>query len=310
LGSISHRLTREQVKPNLLPMHRTVQLCEMSREDGQRYKALESALGRKALTGRGKEQLTALKTLAATALGVKVDAALARIAHHCGTRGKKVLVAAHWHESLEAVAAKLTQLGWPHYCAGGWMPPERRKRVTAEWAADPRSTPLLVNIVASGVGIDLSDADGSIVLEVPWVPADALQFEPRIIDVHLGKRTSQPWIEYLLSRGTTDEDMALANLRKIATIDVVVGAERESTGLAASLRASGVVDTVDLGLIDKSDDAVEAALAGLRARLAGLDEAVSDPSGMSSAALAGAVAEAFEEEEKETDDAAYDAAAQ
>lgn len=301
LGSISHRLTREQVKPDLLPLHRTVRICEMSREDGQRYKALESALGRVALKGKGKQQLTALKTLAATALNVKVDAALERIAYHCG-RGKKVLLAAHWHESLQATADALTKRGWPFHLAGGWLPPERRKRITTEWRDDPQPTPLLLNIVASGIGIDLSDADGSIILEVPWVPADALQFEPRIIDVHQGKRTTQPWVEYLLSRGTTDEDMALANLRKIATIDVVVGAERESTGLASALRDSGVVDTVDLGLINKSDDAVEAALAGLRARLAGLDDpAMSDPSGMSLAALAGAVAEAFEEEE--TDDA-------
>lgn len=305
LGAISHRLTREQVFPNSPPIHRTVRICEMSREDGLRYKALEAALGRKALKGKGKEQLTALKVLAATALNVKVDAALARIAHHCGERGKKVLVAAHWHESLEATAAKLTQLGWPHYCAGGWLPPERRKRITADWAADPRPLPLLLNIVASGIGIDLSDADGSIVLEVPWVPADALQFEPRIIDVRQGKRTTQPWIEYLLSRGTTDEDMALANLRKIATIDVVVGAERESAALAQSLRASGVVDTVDLGLVNKSDDAVEAALEGLRRRLMEGDaEVMSDPHGTdSNAALAGAVAEAFEEDEQEEHDA-------
>lgn len=310
LASISNRLKLEDVFPNAPPIHRTVRLCEMSREDGKRYKALEAALGRKALMGKGREQLTALKTLAATALRVKVEAACDRLAHHCGARGKKVLVAAHWHESLDALADELKKRGWDFYFAGGKLPPERRKRVTQQWVEDARPLPLLLNIVASGIGIDLSDADGSIILEVPWVPADALQFEPRIVDVRQGKRTTQPWVEYLLSAGTTDEDMALANLRKIATIDVVVGAERASTGLAETLRASGVVDTVDLGLVDRSDGAVEAALAGLRARLASLDDpTMSDPSDMSSAALAGAVAEAFDDDEEKGTEDDFDSAA-
>jgi hypothetical protein len=218
LSSISHRLRREDVFPNAPAIHRVVKLCEMSREDGQRYKALENALGRKALLGKGKQQLAALKVLAATALGVKITAACDRIAHHCGERGKKILVAAHWHESLEALSDEMKKRGWAHYLAGGWFPPERRKRITQEWKDDPRPMPLLLNIVASGIGIDLSEADGSVVLEVPWVPADALQFEPRIIDVRQGKRTTQPWIEYLLSAGT-DEHMALANLKKIAVVD-------------------------------------------------------------------------------------------
>ncbi len=310
LASISHRLTREQVDPSTPAIHRTVRLCDMSREDGKRYKALESALGKKALQGKGSEQVAALKTLAKTALHTKIDAALERISYHCGQRGMKVLVAAHWHESLKALAEKLDGLGWAHHLAGGWMPPERRKKIIEAWKTDERPLPLLVNIVASGVGIDLSDADGSIILEVPWVPADALQFEPRILDIHLGKRKTQPWVEYLLSRGTTDEDMALANLKKIAVVDEVVGAERESTGLATALRASGVVDTVDLGLVNKSDDAVEAALAGLRARLAG-GEAMSDPSAIDTAALAGDVAAAFDDDETETEtDDSYDAVAE
>lgn len=310
LQSISHRLTREQVKPDLLPMHRTVRLCDLSREDGQRYKALEAALGKKAMSGAPKEQQAALKVLTRTALSAKLNAAMERIAHHCGQRGVKILVAAHWHESLRELSEAMTGLGWAHYLAGGWLPPEKRKKVTEEWRADPRPTPLLLNIVASGIGIDLSDADGSVVLEVPWVPADALQFEPRIVDVHLGKRTTQPWIEYLLARGTTDEDMALANLRKIAVIDVVVGAERESTGLAAALRGSGVVNTVDLGLEDKSDDAVEAALAGLRNRLMGLDDpSMSEVAAMDSSGLAGAVAEAFDDEGEAADeDETFDSA--
>lgn len=300
LGSISHRLTREQVDPNTPPIHRTVRLCDMPAEDIQSYKAMENVLGKAALRGKGKERLTALKTLAMKALSAKVNAVLDRIVFHCGHRQKKILVAAFWHESLKAVAAEMTKRGWPFHLSGGWLPPERRKKATREWQADTRPLPLLVNIVASGIGIDLADADGSVVLEVPWVPSDMLQFEPRIIDIHQGKRTTQPWVEYLLSKGTTDEDMALANLRKLAVIDQVVGAERESTGLATSLRASGVVDTADLGLVNKSDDAVEAALAGLRERLGALsDEPVSDATGMTTAELAGAVADAFEPEEEE-----------
>lgn len=300
LASISHRLTREEVRPDLPAIHRTVRLCEMKAEDSARYKALEAALGKKAIEGKGKARDAALKTLGRTAVVAKMNAVIERIQHHCAERHVKVLIAAFWHETLKDVAEALTAVQWPFYLAGGWMDPNRRKREMEAWKADGRATPLLVNIVASGTGIDLSDADGSVVLEVPWVPSDMLQFEPRILDVHLGKRTTRPWVEYLLTKGTTDEDMALANLKKIAVIDQVVGAERESTGLATSLRESGVVATVDLGLASRSDDAVEAALAGLRARLSG-DASVSDLSGMEASELAGAVAEAFEDEKDEDD---------
>jgi hypothetical protein len=51
--------------------------------------------------------------------------------------------------------------------------------------------------------------------------------------------------------------------------------------------------------VNKSDDALKLRLPGSIARLAGgSDEAMSGPSAMSSAALAGAVAEAFDDDEQ------------
>lgn len=312
LSAISHRLRLEEVRPDIPPMKRTVSLIEMQPEDAARYKALESALGKKALQGKKREQNTALKTLTRSTVEAKLHAAMHRIAFHCGQRKVKLLVAAHWHETLEDLAERLTTAGWPFYLAGGWMEPNRRKKIMAQWQADLEPRPLLLNIVASGIGIDLSDADGSLVLEVPWVPSDLLQFEPRIIDIHLGKRRSAPWTEYLLAKGSTDEDMALVNLNKLQFIDQVVGSERESAGLASSLRNSGVVNTVDLGLIDKGEDAVQAALDGLLARLTG---AVSDPQSMlplETDQLVKQVSEAFDDEDDKTDqekaDDDYDAA--
>jgi len=303
-SSVSHRLTREQVKNDLPAIDRKVTLCPLSREEGQRYKALEAALGKKAMQGYGAEKTQALRTLVSSVLAVKLEAALERVLFHVAQRGVKVLVGANFHESLQAFAELIAARfpGSPFYVAGGWMGPDRRTAVVDAWKADPRPTPLLVNVLSSGVGIDLSDAEGTIILEIPWVPSDALQFEARILDVHLGKRTSPPWVEYLLAAGTVDEDMALANLKKIGVVDAVVGGERESRALALALRESGVVSQVDLGLVDKSDGAVEAALEGLRRRLSGQVLSTPEASGLSTAALVGAVEEAFDDEEESDDD--------
>lgn len=308
LASVSHRLTREDVKSDLAPIDRKITLCPLTREEGQRYQALEGALGKTALAGRGAEASAALKTLTGAVLQTKLRMALERVVEHVGHRGKKILVGANFHESLKEFERAMRTIypGAPLYVAGGWLSPDKRAAVVEAWKKDPVPAPLLVNVLSSGVGIDLSDADGTVILEIPWVPSDAMQFEARILDVHQGKRTTDPWVEYLLAAGTVDEDMAVANLRKIAVIDEVVGSERESRGLARALRESGVVSQVDLGLESKDDDAVEAALEGLRRRLSGEIDASTVGTGfVSVGAVLGAVEEGFDDETEDNEEKEY-----
>lgn len=306
LWSIGHKLTREEVAPWLPPMERTVIMCDLNKEMSAKYRALESRLGKSAMEAvNGSDRQDALKMLSTFVTQPKLQMVVERLRLHADERGVKVIAGVMYHESLERLIELLFQfapgqptakaaLKSPVFTAAGWDSPAKRHEQIEQWKATPGPAVLLCNTLANSVGIDLADAEVQVNGELAWVPSDALQWEARVMDVHQGKALTPKLVEYVLAKGTIDEDMALAMLTKMGAITRIIGTEREQIGLDAALRASGLVSVVDLGLADRSDVGVQAALDGLRRRLLG--EAMSDP-GASTHALAGAVAEAFEEDE-------------
>lgn len=317
LWSFGWRLTREEVAPWLPKAERNVILAKLNLEESKRYKALESRLGKKALeTLDGDERASSLKLLAASVLKPKLDAVVERLKFHTEERGVKVIAGMMFHESLEKLIAEIvvqpgetaprTELKAPLFFAPGWHGPDKRHEQIERWKAHQGPAVLLCSTLANSVGLDLADAGAMVNGELAWVPSDALQWEARVQDIHHGKRSVPPIIEYVLTKGTVDEDMALAMLTKMGAIDRIVGSTDEQRALDKSLRDSGLVNTVDLGLTDRSNVGVEAALDGLRRRLMGEGAlvppgAVSDPSAtsISPEALAGDVADAFEDELEE-----------
>lgn len=176
--------------------------------------------------------------------------------------------------------------------------PAKRKETVDKWRACPGPAILLVNTLSSGVGIDLSDADGAVFLELAWVPADFLQAEDRIQDVHQGKRTTPPWYEYLIVRETIDEAMAGALLKKIRSIDKVVGGTVESGQVASTLRGSEIVGASRLGLPSTDAETVQAALLAVRDKwLSGSGDA---PKVDDLGAILADLNEAFADEPEET----------
>lgn len=317
LWSVAHRLTREEVAPWLPKAERTVILAKLGAGASAAYKALESRLGRGALAAvNGSDRLDALRTLAGSVLGPKLDTVVERLRYHADERGVKVVAGLMFHESLQKLCdllgigktvsdARPGPIRSPIYVAAGWQSPETRQRYIDAWKATPGPAVLLCNTLANSVGLDLADAEVQVNGELAWVPSDALQWEARLHDVHQGKRVAPPLFEYVLAKGTIDEDMALAMLTKMGAIDRIVGGEREQHGLDAALRDSGLVNTVDLGLSDRSEVGVEVALAGLRARLMGegaYRNTMHELTGVdpSPGALAGAMADAYEDEPEET----------
>jgi len=313
LSAISYRLLRRDVAQWLPKSDRAVFLCEMASVDAKRYYALEAQLaGRAGAALKDAETpgaLDAMKVLAKATVGTKLGLAMERIKHHTEDRQAKVLVFANFHESLRDLwerceptdPADKPPLEVPVFCAGGWMLPDKRKKVIEQWKQTPGPAVLLANVLSSGVGIDLADAEVAIFIELAWVPADFMQAESRIQDVHLGKRTTPPVFEYLVVKRTIDEDMATKLLEKVKNIEAVVGADAETKGMADTLHSSGLVGSDRLGLRDTSDDTVNAAIAGLRARLLGLTGPVSDP-GDTSESLAADVNEAFDDDEGADDE--------
>ncbi len=292
LAHVMSRLTRKDVAQWLPTSDRAVVLCDMSASDLKKYQKHEAALGNAALSAMSgsdsSSALSAIKQLTALTVASKLDVMCERITEHVINRGVKMLVFAYNHETLKLAEQKYmaacpapTPEALGHsYLAGGWMSPERRRREVDAWKAHQGGAVLFVNILASGVGIDLADAEVSLFLELAWVPADFLQAESRSQDIHLGKAVSKRLYEYLLTRKTIDEDMGRKLIEKLRGIDTIVGPGSESGELSQALGDSGLVDRNTLSLSSDSAEVVESVLAGLRARLFADDETpeVSDQS--------------------------------
>lgn len=306
LKRVSYTVTRAEVAAHLPKSERQVIACNMRDAESKKYRKLEKELAgtvAAAVKGTGDpdsgEARDALKALALATSMSKIQTAVERLAFHV-SRGVKVLAFANYHETLSALdtaldtwaqAAKdVDDVVPPHFCAGGWLTPAKRKERIDQWRACPGPAILLVNTLSSGVGIDLSDADGAVFLELAWVPADFLQAEDRIQDVHKGKRTTPPWYEYLIVKDTIDEAMAGALLKKIRSINKVVGGTVESNLVSSTLREADVINGSRLGLASTDADTVQAALLAVRDRwLSGNGDEPKDDT----AALVADLAEAF-----------------
>lgn len=278
LAAVSFKLSRQDVAGWLPKAERQVVLCEMTQARMKVYKAQEAALGPQAMKAMNESgslsAVGALRQLSDLTGLSKLDKLVERVRFHLD-RGVKVLVFANYHETLNKAwdvlekqrLLKADPMPQPVFVAGGWILPEKRKKAIEAWKAHPGAACLLVNTISSGVGIDLSDAEVAIGLEATWVPADFVQMESRIEDVHLGKRTAPPLYEYLLVRGTVDEDMVSKLITKLAISDKIVGGDNQTRGIQNMLHGSGVVDRNVLELTSEDPEVVASAIDSLRERL-------------------------------------------
>jgi SNF2 family DNA or RNA helicase len=312
LSAMSYRKLRRDpdVAPWLPKTDRAVILCSLTADQMKRYKKLEkhfapeAAAAIKAQNGAIRASERGLKELVRATSEAKIQTAIDRAFEHTEQREVKVICTAHFHETLldldrqfdqaQAGAAITGSTIPPHFCAGGWMAPAKRREIIDRWKACPGPAILLINSLSSGVGIDLADADVMILLELEWVPADLAQLESRIQDIHLGKRTVPPILEYLLAKDTVDESMARALLDKIKSIEAVVGSDSESAGLKHTLRNSDLVESGALGLENNSRETVLAALRSVSERW---DLITTDDQGLNE--IAGDFSEHWEEDNEE-----------
>lgn len=321
LGVVSMRKTRAEVAEWLPKSERGVILCEVPERQLAHYRKLEALHApviRRALDDAevGFNDRRALEQLVQATSVTKLPKAVERIQFHA-ERGAKLVVFGHFKESIAKLADELThqlrdyaERGYVVpvvFDAGSYqgLSPRDRNEVIDRWRAHEGPAVLLANTLSSGIGIDLSDADVGLFLELEWVPADFRQAEDRLADVHLGKRTAAPILEYLLVPNTLDEDMALAVLGKVRSIEAVVGGDRETSDLASTLRESGLVNADRLGLPSTDKETVKAALVRLRDRLTGKAPAPRSTD-LAAAVVADAVAADWEDDEPASGDSTDD----
>lgn len=267
LKLISFKKLREDpdVAPFLPRADRKVIQCQAPGALQKKYDAMEKALATKVGVGLSDDDSVsaasreAVKALTLMVSEAKIPTAIKRAEEHV-LAGRKILVFAHFHETLEKFIEAGEKAGLPLHVAAGWVPVQKRDLKIAEWKASSSPGVLVLGTLASGMGIDLSDAAIAMFLEFEWVPADFRQAEDRLVDVHQGKRTAPPVYEYLFVKGTIDEAMGAALLRKIRSNVKIVGADSEMKGVSSALRGAGVVGSSRLGLENTDKSTVMAAI--------------------------------------------------
>ncbi len=275
LAAISLRKTRAEVAGWLPKSEYRVIACQVPEKELKKYRKLERALApsvRHALDTADPSQndREALRQLAEATSTQKIPTAIERLQEHVA-RGSKVVCFAHFRETLRVLSTKISEFSvedWstPTFLAGGWLTVEKRRQMIDAWKSIQGPAILLANSLASGIGIDLSDAEAAIFLELEWVPSDFGQTAARIQDVHLGKRSTPPLYECLIVKGTIDEDMAGVLLQKVRAIESVVGKDAESSAITTALRDSGSLGGGNLSLPSTDRETVQAAILGMRNR--------------------------------------------
>ena len=273
LSAISLRVTREQAAPWLPKCQRRVINCQVPEKELKKYRKLESALGQHIdlnnIESPSAQARDAIRDLAFATSQAKIPTVVARLQEHFES-GYKVAVFAHFHESLDKLQETLNKNvdpNAPHvFFAPGYHLPKRRDETIETWKAAPKPTAILLNSIASGVAIDLSQADVALFLEPEWVPADFMQVQARLLDVHLGTRTAPPLYEFFVVQNTIDENMLKVLLQKTKTIEAIVGKDQDTQDLGAIIRDSGILGD-NVGLANSDRDTIQAAILSLRDRL-------------------------------------------
>jgi hypothetical protein len=309
LSAISFRKTREEVAAFLPKADRVVVKCSFQKEDRAKYdrveKALANQIGKALLTDEpSAAQRSVIDALTNITTKAKVPAAIERAIYYC-SQGLTPIIFCHHHATLDAIEKEWTdgfasfdpevQALKPFWARGADLP-NKRHLVLQEWKKQPRGTSVLIaNTLSVNVGIDLSEGDVGIFTEFEWVPADFRQAEDRLVDVHLGKRIAPPIYEYLAVERTVDEDMAVALLNKVRSIEKIVGGERDMSQMAGAIRDSGVAGAY-VGLASTDKETVQSAL------LAARDRWLSGVADKGDAVVADVAGTDWDEEEKKDED--------
>jgi SNF2 family DNA or RNA helicase len=270
------------VAPHLPKADRKVIQCLAPPAMQKKYDAMEKALATKVGAGLSDgdgvnaASREAVKALTLMVSEAKIPTAIKRAKQHI-ENGLRFTVFAHFHETLEAFIEAGEKAGLPLYVATGWVPVMKRNEKIAEWKKATEPGILVLSTLASGMGIDLSDAALSMFLEFEWVPADFRQAEDRQVDVHQGKRTAPPVFEYLFVKGTIDEAMGAALLRKIRSNQKITGGDSEMHGVSSALREAGVVGASRLGLENTDRATVAAAIQSAVTRWLNEDTSTGSP---------------------------------
>jgi SWI/SNF-related matrix-associated actin-dependent regulator 1 of chromatin subfamily A len=144
--------------------------------------------------------------------------------------GQKVLVFTSY---TEGITRHKKTLGDAAVTITGADNATQRMKAMDAFQKDPTVTVALCNLIAGGVGLNLTAATHVIFQDLDWVPANHLQAEDRCYRIGQDKQVT---VEYLLAKGTLDGYIARLLEAKLALVQAVEADEVPDASILQDLQ--------------------------------------------------------------------------
>ncbi len=165
---------------------------------------------------RDRARVIAHLTRARRQLAVAKTASTLEFVEGAIDQGEKVIVFSCFDEPLKKLAAKF---GDQAVLLTGATPPRRRQRLVDRFQQEEGVRVFVGNIVAGGVGINLTAARQVVFNDLDWVPANHWQAEDRAYRIG---QTATVNVTYMTAPGTLDDFVAQVLRTKMKLIESVV----------------------------------------------------------------------------------------
>ncbi|MGC8884857.1 MAG: SNF2-related protein [Bryobacteraceae bacterium] len=155
-------------------------------------------------------------TRARRQLAVAKTASTLELVQGAVEQGEKVLVFSCFDEPVQQIAAKL---GEQAVVLTGDTPARQRQQVVDRFQHDERVRVFVANILAGGVGLNLTAARQVVFNDLDWVPANHWQAEDRAYRIG---QTATVNVTYMIAPNTLDEFVSSVLRTKAALVEAVV----------------------------------------------------------------------------------------
>ncbi len=225
------------------------------RADTRRVLSLLASGSRSGSADRGRIQLLAALTKARQQIARAKTATTIEFVEGVIAQGEKVIVFSAFDEPVQRIAA---HFGEQAVVLTGATPTARRQALVDRFQTDDTVRVFVANLIAGGVGLNLTAARQVVFNDLDWVPANHWQAEDRAY--RIGQRETVN-ITYFSASGTVDEFVSHAMRTKRVLIDAVIN------GSAPEPPASDLLREFEAFVRTRADDTTDAEhLFSLRAR--------------------------------------------
>ena len=203
--------------------------------------------------GRARTQLLALLTRARQQIAVAKVGATSDFVSGAIDQGEKVIVFSCFDEPLQ----RLTKhFGEAAVLLTGRTPAHKRQALVDRFHQDEAVRVFLANVIAGGVGLNLTAASHVVFNDLDWVPANHWQAEDRAYRIGQTRTVN---VTYLIGRNTVDDFVQTVLETKSALVSAVVDGEALTADLSGSVldELERAVRAVSPGLADTPQRTVD-----------------------------------------------------